>query len=291
MNKFSLYFLLSCLVFLMSGIQAREWVNPTGRKISTIYYQGMNSSQTQGSKYTGGHGFISPTSGEHVVCNKAIDIVQNLHVNPEIDEVLPAPSYRNWKKLLLQPSQLITNLWQCSHESVARISHYLNGIRVKQISPSKAAQTVAAHSLIISKMNIAQEGDLANHAKRVASFYEAKPNSDAILMGVSRGAATTFQAAARYNKDNAANLAAVKLILLEGCFDSVEHVMRERHPWLFKYDCCMNALEKVASKIIAFKKDGTAPIKMVKDFPKHIPVAFITSKIDKEVPAVCTKNS
>lgn len=113
-------------------------------------------------------------------------------------------------------------------------------------------------------------------------------DSDAILMGVSRGAATTFQAAARYNKQKR-NLDRVKLIHLEGCFDSVEHVMRKRHPWLLKYDFCMNTAAKLASNIIAFKKDGPAPIKVVEDFPKDIPVAFVTSKKDREVSPICTK--
>lgn len=276
--------------FLFVSLFAQEWENPADRKVMTVFYQGMNSSQTQASKYTGSKGFISPTTGEHISCDNAINIVQNIWVKPEIDEVIPAPTARNWKQIIWSPTSLMGNLWQCTHETVSRLAHRMYGIKVKNMTGEQQAQTVAAHSLIVSKINVAQDGDLANHEKRVSSFYQEQPNADAIFMGVSRGAATTFQAAARYNKDNQKHLSAVKLIHLEGCFDSVEHTMKERHPWLLKYDMCLNALSKVASKVIAFKKEGTAPIKVVEDFPRHIPVAFITSKKDREVPAVCTKN-
>lgn len=280
---------LLLLVTFFGDLNAKKWINPTGKKVRTIFYQGMNCSQTQGSKYTGDHGFISPTTGEHIVCDKSIDIIQDIWVKPEIDEVLPAPVSRDWYTLLFKPRSLLANVWQYSHEYFSGRSNYLNGMRVKQMSSCSAALTLAAHSLIVSKINIAQEGDLANHAKRVESFCQECPDEDAVFMGVSRGAATTFQAATRYNKESHQILDRTRLILLEGCFDDVEHTMKARHPRALKYEAVLNAFERIARKVIAFRKEGPSPLKAVKDCPKQIPIAFITSAIDTQVSPHCTK--
>ncbi len=283
-------FYLLPFLSIFSAIQATTWINPNNEEVHTIYYQGMNNSQTQASKYTGKRGFISPTTNEHVVCSeKSIDIVKELHLEPDIDEVVLAPITRKWKDLVLRPQAFAKNLWQLSHESIARISHYVNGIKVIRNPESCKTQTMAAHSLILSKINIAQEGDLANHAKKVEAFNRKYPHAKAIFMGVSRGAGTTFQAAARYNKENTEYLKPVKLIVLEGCFDSVLHAAAIRYPWIFKYEAVFNKVEQVLRKVVAFKKDGPSPVKEVENYPKDIPVVFITSSIDKAVPAICTK--
>lgn len=279
------YFFFISLFLVFTTNKPQEWVYPANKDVKTIYYQGMHASQTQAAKYLGSRGFISPTTLEYVVSNKSIDIVNDVWVKPEIDEVVPAPLNRKWSSV----RALVPNMWAKAHELISKLANRFHGINVTRNLDSDPAQTIAAHSLIVSKINVAQEGDLANHVKRMESFYDECPDSDAIMMGVSRGAATTFQAAALYNKTASEKLEKVRLIHLEGCFDSVEHVMRCRHPWLLKSDFGMNLVAKCASWIIAFKKDGTSPIKMVNDFPQDIPVAFITSKKDREVPPICTK--
>ncbi len=278
------------LVAFSSLLPGEEWIHPGFKKVFTVYYQGMNNSQTQGAKYTGQRGFISPTTGEHVVCSKSIDIINQIWVKPEIDEVVPAPTQRDWNSLMLQPKAFLYNIWQRSHEIATGFGNRLSGITVVSRQDSKKlTHTIASHSLAVSQINIAQEGDLASHRARFNSLLAEHLDADTILMGVSRGATTTFIAAARLNKENPSQLKNTKLIQLEGCFDSVEHTMRERHPWLLKHDVCVDALHTVASKVIAHERDGIAPIKVVEDFPKHIPVAFITSLMDKHVPAACTR--
>lgn len=284
MNKF-----LVISLFLSISLEAQEWVNPSGKKVWTVFYQGMNGSQTQGAKYTGSHGFISPTTGEHVICYKAIDIVKDIWVKPEIDEVIPAPTKRNWSSFMLHPQALMYNMWQSSHELIATLSNRLYWTEVKNISSQALAYTIASHSLVVSKINLGQEGDLANHRKRFNALYEEYEDADVILMGVSRGAATTFQSAALLNKENPDQLKNTKLIHLEGCFDSVEHTARLRYPWLLKYDCMFNGFGRSLEYVTSFKRNGPAPIKVVADFPQHIPVVFITSVKDYAVPAPCTK--
>jgi hypothetical protein len=122
--------LLLSLILLFGQLYAnQEWFNPTGKRARTIYYQGMHCSQTQGAKYTGSHGFISPTTGEHIVCDQSIDIIQDIWVKPEIDEVVPAPIKRDWQGLLFQPRNLIANVWQYAHESASRFSNHTHVYR------------------------------------------------------------------------------------------------------------------------------------------------------------------
>ena len=289
MHKIYIQLFLSLTCILSSTAYAQEWIYPSNKNVKTIYYQGMNASQTQAAKYMGSRGFISPTTLEHVINDKYIDIINDVWVKPEIDEVIPGALNRKWLALLMQPRLFLPNLWRKTHEFVSGWANHFYGIKVLRTANAEPDRTIASHSLIVSKINVAQDGDLESHQRRMESFYDECQDSDAILTGVSRGAATTFQAAARYNKSQREKLERVKLIHLEGCFDSVEHVMRSRHPWLLKSDFGMNIAAKCASWIIAFKREGTAPIKVVADFPQDIPVAFITSKKDREVPPACTK--
>ena len=277
-------------LFLSVTLCAQEWINPSSKNVKTVYYQGMSSSQTQAAKYTGPQGFISPTTGEHIACTKSINIVKDVWVAPEIDEVIPAPARRNWISLVMQPRALVYNVWQRSHEIISGISNHISGIKVVNNTPQAIDKTISSHSLILSKVNIAQDGDLANHRRRFDSLRQEHPDAEVIFMGVSRGAATTFQSVALLNKENPDLLNNAKLIHLEGCFDSVDNAARTRHPWLLKYDCMFNGAGRLLEKLTSFKRNGSAPIKLVTDFPKNIPVAFITSVIDREVPHSCTKN-
>ena len=277
--------LLYCSFSLFACQKDTDWFNPTGKEVFALYYQGMNASQVQAAKYMGDRGFISPTTGEHIVCTQSIDILPNVRVKPEIDEVLPAPKSRSWSTILKNP---LLTLWQKSHEVISRFVNGTQGIQVNSTASSSLTHTIAGHSLVVSKINIAQEGDLANHERRLKSFNQEKSDALGFFMGVSRGAALTALALCRYHKQGY-DLSKFRFAVHEGCFDSIEHVMRMRHPYLLKYDFCMNLVTKVATKIIAFKRDGPAPIKEIENYPKSMPAAFITSKKDIHVPAECTK--
>lgn len=79
----------------------------------------------------------------------------------------------------------------------------------------------------------------------------------------------------------------VRLVVLEGCFDSVEHVVFERYG-SFMAGTMYGLLTTAIAK--QHDPEGIAPIKLVSEFPLDVPVAFITSEKDKEVPPQCTRN-
>jgi hypothetical protein len=98
-----------------------------------------------------------------------------------------------------------------------------------------------------------------------------------ILFGVSRGAATTFNALCSHQYSN------VRLVILEGIFDSIPNLLPLRYPRT--YGIALSGLERLTS----FRRDGASPISLVSRCPPHIPLVFITSKLDTEVPSTSTR--
>lgn len=280
------YKVFSIIAALTSGVtfsQPPAWINPHSNTVQTVFYQGMNTAQTQGAKYTGDHGFIA-TTGEHVVNKHGIDVIQNIFVKPEIDEVLPASNAPfKWSHVTIHPKALFyASCRKLCHIVTHGITN-ITGTRVTAPTHYTPTHTIAAYALDVSKINIGQEGDIANHKRRFEQCRKEHPNAAIIAYGVSRGASTTFESLAQMNKESK-DLSSVKLCVVEGCFDSVPHVMQTRY-----YESVKRLLTSIVTKVSSFKADGPAPIKMVQDFPKHIPIAFITSRKDKEVPMTCTQ--
>ena len=264
-----------------------KWTN-SAIPVQTIFYQGMGGAQTMGAKYTGKHGFIA-TTGEHVVNPHGIDLIQNLYPKPEIDEVIPASNAPfAWPGLRALPKALLQTAYTKVFHWGTRFAHYY-GTQVHAVANQKHAQSIAAYVIDVPRINIAQEGDIASCRRKFEHCRAEHPDADIVMVGVSRGAGTTFQTLAQLAKEGV-DLSKVKLCLLEGCFDTVPHIMAKRHPWLLGNQKVMDFVARIASKIISFKKDGPSPLAAVADFPKTVPVAFITSIKDKEVPASSTCN-
>lgn len=259
--------------------QNSSWKLPSHQVVPTLYYQGMNSSQTQCSKYTGCHGFVS-TTGQDVVCRNSIDVIHTPYIGIEIDEVQPqVPFSTLWQKRM-NPFNLIKALYYYTHYFVSQRQNNLYGITVSSNQPFN--QTIAGHSINVSQINIGQNGDVENHQRKYDKFTAEYGDCPLILYGVSRGAATSFNALAMNQYPN------VCLAIFEGCFDSHEHLIQERWPKLFSIGA-QNVLVPLLEKVISYKRSGINPIDNVAAFPKQVPTLFVTSKIDAEVPASCTR--
>lgn len=283
----SIFLIGVCLQLLLISNED-IWINPGQKNVRTVFYQGMFSSQTQGAKYTGSRGFTA-TTGELVTNPHAIEVIQHLYVKPEIDEIIPASTQPlKFSDISLHPKVIFYGLCRQLAHRASRYAHHSYGTLIKG-EPS-GNETIAAHAIDLSKINVAQQGDLENHKRRLQSCRNEFPEDDIIAYGVSRGAATTFQSLATLHQQHSDDLKAVKLCILEGCFDSVPNIMKKRYPRLFNSPLIENFLMALAAWVTSFKKEGTSPIEMVAAFPQHIPVAFITSAEDKEVPAESTRN-
>lgn len=258
-----------------------EWVHPRERDVRTVYYQGVNASQSQVSKYTGARGFRA-TTGEHVVCRRGFDVIENAFIGKELDEVqlkrVSAKKHAQVKEFFRHPIRVIE---QCFN-TIAENKAY--GITIDE-TPEDLEYTVSAHTIRIGRMSMGQSRDIAEHKTRYDLCLEQYPDSDIILFGVSRGAATTFNASACNKYD----MSKVKLVVLEGCFDSVSSAAHNSRLFLGWKKLEKKFIEKLSS-LTQFKDEGISPIKLIVDFPEQVPVIFVTSKKDIIVPMASVLN-
>lgn len=258
-----------------------EWVHPGPKDVQTVYYQGVNASQTQVSKYTGARGFRA-TTGEHVVCKHGFDVIENAFIGKELDEVLlqrvRAKKHAQVKEFFHHPIRVIEQCFNAIAENKAY------GITIDE-TPEDMEYTVSAHSIRIGRMSMGQSCDIAEHRIRYDLCVEQYPDSDIILFGVSRGAATTFNACACNQYD----MNKVKLVVLEGCFDSVSNAAHNSKLFL-GWRKMEKKFVKILSALTQFKDEGISPIKLVANFPEQVPVLFVTSKKDIIVPVASVLN-
>lgn len=264
---------ISCSSFKVNCVY--EWVHPLDRDVRTIFYQGVNASQAQVSKYTGLRGFIA-TTGEHVVCKRGFDVIENPFIGKELGEVQLKKIYHgkraHIKAFFRHPvralEQCVNNLFE----------NKLLGITIKS-SCRGQKETVQAHNVHFNAMSLAQNSDITEHQNRYDLCVAQHPDSDIVLYGVSRGAATTFNACASNHYD----IHKIRLIVLEGCFDSVAGAVHNS-PLFLKWNGLERAVVKAMMAATQFKAQGLAPINLVDEFPENVPVLFVTSVCDHIVP-------
>lgn len=256
-------------------------VNKRIRQVRTIFYQGIYNSQVQLSKYLTSEGFCSPTTGERIRCEKGLPLIINPFIGPEIDEIeLFDNSILNW----LNPFKVFSYIF-------TYLGHLANHITVSSINTSKKAisKSLTAHFINLPKFNFGQEGDMANHYNKYLDCIKENPEDDLILWGVSKGAATTMNALTKNNYD----LSKIKLVILEGCFSSIEDVFKHWYHYrsyldinfilakLFLWLLSINFI----SYFLSYKPNPKFdPINTVLDIPHSVPVAFITCEQDIVVP-------
>lgn len=278
--KLKSFIMLSCLIFGLA--RAHEWVLPEKVDVPTVYFPGMGCCFfTQIARYTGPEGFITP-HGEHVYCTQGIHTIKNpCLIDAESDEIEHKRPIESWF-VLCNPFVALKVLWKNIYFILTSLDRLKYGVVVENVS---TMESVRGHYSPFSATNFAQDRDLQNHKRKYDACARAYPESPKILYGVSRGAATTFRACAIH----ADFYSDVRLVILEGCFDSVPHNLKARFPTL----CCVPVIHTVChdllTKITCYKKDGGSPLDDVGRFPKNLPVAFITSETDSVVPAECTK--
>lgn len=258
-----------------------EWYHPGSKDVQTVYYQGVNASQAQVAKYTGKRGFRA-TTGEHVICKKGFDVIEHAFIGKELDEVqlkrVRNKKHAQVKDFFRHPIRVIEECFNSLAENKAY------DITVDE-APEDLEFTVTAHTICIGRMSMGQARDIAEHKARYDLCVAQYPDSDIILFGVSRGAATTFNACACNHYD----MNKVKLIVLEGCFDSVANAAHNSQLFLGWHKLAKKFVDKLGS-LTQFKDEGIAPIKLIADFPEQVPVLFVTSKKDIIVPVTSVLN-
>ncbi|OAI48781.1 hypothetical protein AYO45_04150 [Gammaproteobacteria bacterium SCGC AG-212-F23] len=245
-----------------------NWTVPNGASFRTIYYQGMSCSQTQMAKYIGSE-VITTTTGQTLSCSgrngfQPINVVYKPFIGKEIQDV-------NLTSYTCNPLKWI---WSCG----SHCSNGWYGFQIGAVDPLKATEpgSVTSHRPVFSNVSIGQKSDIESHHTKYTLWDAQKDkfkNEKLILYGVSRGGIATLNAFAQYQYPE------VVLVVVEGCAYSVEDVIDKRH-WAPMACLKRNFL----SCCTQYQTDGPSPAKSITKFPENIPVAFIGSEIDKEVP-------
>ena len=135
---------------------------------------------------------------------------------------------------------------------------------------------IPTHAIRFWKVNIGQSSD---SDEWVARYSEAwVPKEPVICFGVSRGALVTFK-----NAYFLAKIEVPKLVILEGCPDSIPDVIEARYGSVIG-----GAIEwalQLFTRYNAKRARQNSALSCVDDFPRGVPVAFITSEKDTTVPA------
>jgi hypothetical protein len=272
-----------------------DWTQNKTHPTYTIYFQGILGSQAVGARYTGKRGFIS-TTGEWLSSpQKGVNIVYNLFPATIISEVQPFSHYKLDKNLFTRTSR----------KAVDAIYNQLFGIVASREIPEHFAdqpyyinekdrgKSSLFYTIELSKISGAQEKDIRRHKEKMMVFDEfcsthKIKDPQVVLFGDSRGAAATFVSfATNYNDPLYKN---IKLVVLEGCYDDVEHVIEDFPLFSWMPKKIQQAIHKGGSNITDHTVEGISPIKLANKFTHHVPVVFVTSKKDKIVSNACTKN-
>jgi hypothetical protein len=245
-------------------------------KITTVYMQGMNASSHQASKYAGSEGvdLLDDTIGK---TNNAPLLAYNIYVGEELEQI----GYQ------------ATNFQQEIQMIGVSLHNWWNNIDAKP------------YHINLSKTDIGQKIDIATQVSRWKGAIRRYPDRDIVLYGVSRGAATTFSSVALC-EDNKL-LSKVKLVILEGVFDTLSHCLESRSHWnqgldsVKKYlpqdykeypDNFKFSIEKLGISALT-QHDFTnecSPLSLVDKFPKNIPIGIVYTTNDSHVPNETTEN-
>lgn len=240
-----------------------------------LYYQGVQASQVQAARYVEENTLILSTNEKAVHPKTSVNTIlrERLWVYPELKEIR-----KNTRVGML-----------------GRIEHLVHGIKIRRLNHGESVPyqtlyktdeegTLHHYSVDASRASMGQITDILAHKCKYDALMAEYPETNIVLYGVSRGAATSFAALAMYQYKN------VKLCILEAVPSSVSDLVKDyvgRIPGLtrlgkFFYNPVIAHLflghqhrtDKSAQAI------GYAHL-----FPMNVPLVIISSKADRIVSA------
>lgn len=145
-----------------------------------------------------------------------------------------------------------------------------------------SADTIFNYIFDPLRANIGQAADVAALKAVFDRHVACYGDSQIVLFGDSRGAASVFNFVAQYKPP-------VACCICEGIFDAMPHIFT--HCWLWSWKG--NFIEDLLHKTLKFcsneyTDDGPFPIDFVEAFPRELPLLLVTSVVDRIVPIECT---
>lgn len=294
MNDFKSRVVICCLIFFASSgkFYSQVWINPTpNTSTSYVYAPGLFMSESLMGRYC--PKFVAST-GEVITCCKGIEVIRAparacnfTEISLKRTKKSNKPvhkgyqnAYNNQTKKQMFVNALLTFFCMVWYTG-SYLSNIFLGFTIEMPKGKKAEESLSMYSVDLTKVNLAQEKDLAifkqTYNNLVALNKEDSCKKSIVLYGTSRGSATVFNFAALEHPEH------VSAIICEGLFDSLEHLTARCSPWV-------NFLSSILPKVGQFDHQGIVPIKLIERMPKHIPILLITSRKDTTVPCECTIN-
>lgn len=250
-------------------------VSPSEQPASYLYAPGILGCEFIMGRYC--PEFVSSISGEKISWKVGGHVIGHPHsavVFPEIDVYKPSCFTANPIKIF------INRVRQDMYPMATRFMYERYGITV--IDNPASNKTVVNYGFHFSRGNVGQKDDIAAYAKTYERHIANYPNTDVILYGDSRGAATTLNFIATHKPRQ------VKAAVLEGAFDAMPHVMKH-----CLYSDKEASVEKRLTGTLSllmrrYKKNAPSPYDYAERITDEIPLLLVTSLKDWIVPPQCT---
>lgn len=243
---------------------------PSETPVSYLYSPGFQATEVAMGRLC--PSFIAVT-GEKVAWRSGVHVIDEPHsavVYPEID--LRKPTYFTMNPITAIVNGLRRDLFPLAQRCIQDM------LDMTVEDNPDSALSVANYGFNFSKANLAQKADIAALRKTYTEHIKKYPQTDVILYGDSRGAATIFNFIALHKP------AYVKAAVLEGIFDDVPHAVKH-----FLYTDKTAAEEKRLYGLAKFmlgsyKENGDSPRKCAKIIGDDIPLLIVISLKDGLVP-------
>jgi len=250
-------------------------VKPTTKLISYLYVPGLTGTEVMMGRYCPK---FTAVTGEKILWHSGGQVIGQPHsavVFPEIDLHKPKHSFT------INPITAFINSIRRDLSPLAQ-RYFQDSYGCTVEDNPQSSRSVVNYSLNLGQANIAQHGDVKALKKAYCKHVKKYPDTDIMLYGDSRGAATIFNFIAQYKATQ------VKAAVLEACFDTVEHSFKH-----FLYSDKDRQAEKRLHNILAFamgsySKKGPFPCDYAEIIDDEIPLLFITSLKDIIVAPQCT---
>jgi hypothetical protein len=247
---------------------------PVGKKVSYIYAPGLMGSEIMMGRYCPQ---FTAVTGEKITWKSGGHVIGQPHsavIFPEINLKKPVG-------FTLNPvTSFIDGVRRDLFPLIQRYFQEKFNFTIEDNPQSD--NTVAGYTFNFGESNIGQKKDIKALHKTYHDHIKQYPNTNIVLYGDSRGAATIFNFIVQHKPHN------VKAAVLEGIFDDIPHVIKH-----FMYNDKGGSVEERLYGLLTFtmgsyNKKGPFPRQLAETITDDIPLLFITSLKDSLVAPQCT---
>jgi hypothetical protein len=265
------------LVYLAYGNLAATGhfdTHPSNRPTSYIYAPGLMGTEIMMGRYC--PSFVAST-GEKITWQYGGHVIGH----PYTAVVFPEVDLRKPHGFTLNPVRAVMNTLRRDLFPLAK-RYFQDNFHFTVEENPDSSKSIADYSFNFGQANIAQHKDIRALRKTYEQHAKRYPNSNMVLFGDSRGAATIFNFLAQKPRPG------IKAAVMEGIFDTVPHCVKH-----FLYNNKDPRAEKRLNSILSlvmgsYKADGPSPLAYAQSAPKDLPLLLVTSLNDGIVAPQCT---